>query len=131
MGLRLVLHIMAGTVDNENARGSTEKLCQTSPLARRLHAAHLNQIEGFPWFAAGVLASIQAGVDVGVVTDHCIVYVAARVLYLVISIVQVNSMISNLRTLAWFPCIVSSAKLLLLAAQARFRRNRNSGLAME
>ena len=132
MGMRLMLQMnfshppltMFGTGDkgflpNVDNRRSVQNLVATSPLAARLNNAHINQMEGFPFFAAGVLACMQAGVATTAVTDLAMLYIVARVAFVFFYIIGVNNFIANFRTISWLVVIVVQAKLFLLAAEAK------------
>jgi|EP01046_Picozoa_sp_COSAG06_P020322 uncharacterized MAPEG superfamily protein len=133
MGLRLLLQInwsegpwtmfspspkTKGFLPNVNNRQAVQNLVATSPLAARLNGAHLNQMEGYTFFAAGVLACMQAGVDAAVVEDCCIFFLACRAAFVAFYIIGVNNLIGNFRTGAWFGIVVIQAKLFFLAAAA-------------
>ena len=131
MGMRLLLQLdfsqnpltMFGTGSGgflpNTAPGKTrQNLEAPNPLAARLSGAHNNQMEGFPFFAAGVLACIQAGVDVSTVTDYCLLFLCARVAFIFFYIINVNNLIGNFRTTAWFVVMMVQAKLFVLAIAA-------------
>lgn len=69
-----------GGYDNHNPRGQQAQL---SGLGARAYAAHMNSIEIFPLFAAGVLMSHTANVFGWWVDLLAILFIASRVLYLV------------------------------------------------
>ena len=105
----LVVSGVQSGVDNETPRS---KRPTDSSLAGRLYAAHLNQVESFPGFAAAVLAAICLGSNAGVAggaTSNVAVlawlHVGFRCVYWVLYVVNVP----NLRTLAYvcsFHCTV-------------------------
>lgn len=121
MGLRLIIQVTSpvDSLDNfDNPRKIAAQLDATNPLSRRLNHAHMNSLEHFPFFAAGVLAAMQVGVNSAIVTDHCIIYLASRAVYCTLYALQVVPIISPLRSGVWFVGTVAVAKLLLLAGQA-------------
>lgn len=133
MGLRLLLQInwsegpwtmfspspkTKGFLPNVNNRRAVEQLAATSPLAARLNNAHLNNMEGYTFFAAGVLACLQAGVDKAAVENCCVFFLTMRAAFIVFYILGVNNLIANFRTATWFGVIIVQAKLFFMAAAA-------------
>jgi uncharacterized MAPEG superfamily protein len=57
-----------GIVNNTTPRKGIKELTENSIAMDRLNGAHLNQMEGFPFLAAGVLSALHAGVDPAVVS---------------------------------------------------------------
>lgn len=66
--------------DNAEPREQQKALGGT---ARRALAAHQNGFETFAPFVAGVLMAQLAGVDAGTITEWCLAFVAARVVFIV------------------------------------------------
>ncbi|MBC9250863.1 hypothetical protein A9179_11300 [Pseudomonas alcaligenes] len=94
----------AGGYDNHNPRAQQARL---TGLGARAHAAHLNSIEIFPLFVAGVLMAHTTQVFGWWVDLLAILFVITRVLYLVLYWRDVPT----LRSLVW---IVGLACCLLL-----------------
>ena len=107
-----------GFLPNVNNRQAVQNLVATNPTAARLNNAHLNQMEGYPFFAAAVLACMQAGVDAEIVENSCVFFLLSRVAFVFFYIIGVNNLIGNLRTASWFGVIVIQAKLFFAAAAA-------------
>ena len=87
-----------------------------SPFASRLQKAHNNCLECYPFFAASVLAAIQAGVPASTVSDYATLAVASRVLYCGFYAFGVNEAIGAMRTFSWVGSLVCAAYLFLAAA---------------
>ncbi len=101
----------AGGYDNKLPR---EQQAHLDDSGKRALAAHENQIESFPLFAAGVLVALAAGVTSPVVDYLAIAYIAARLLYLYAYI----SNLSTFRSLIWGLGYLSSMALLCSPAWA-------------
>ncbi len=69
-----------GGYDNHYPRDQQAAL---SGFGRRAAAAHNNCIEAFPVFATGVLLALWAGADAMLVQNLCVVFICARVAYLI------------------------------------------------
>jgi len=119
-GLGLVLKIGAtgGKVDNKNPRKQTEKLAATHPMFARLCAAEKNMFEGFPFFVAGLLGAVQAGVANDVVCMYATFWLLVRVLYVAFYAFGVHDVIGLLRTTSWIFSLATSTTLMYLAAEA-------------
>jgi uncharacterized MAPEG superfamily protein len=94
-----------GGYDNHNPR---EQQAALTGWGRRALAAHENQIESFPLFAAGVLVAVAAGVGSPLVGYLAVAYIAARLLYLYLYLKDV----STPRSLAWGVGYLASLALL-------------------
>merc|ERR1712194_1005670 len=68
--------------DNVDPRAVTDKLAQDSAYVRHCKAAHDNMLEGFPFFVAGVLGALQAGVDPATVSSYCMFWFIVRSIYI-------------------------------------------------
>ncbi len=82
---------------------------------QRAYGAHLNAIEAFAPFAAGVVLAQLAGVDPARIALLAIAFVALRVLHGLLYLADVPLM----RSLAWlggFGCVVALLALAALAA---------------
>jgi len=107
----VTLHMIQqpGGYDNEQPRRAQAAL---EGIGQRAVDAHLNAFEAFAPFAAGVLASIQRGVDRELVAWLAIAFVAARSIYLA-------SYLANwslVRSIVWVVGLGLSSMLLFLAA---------------
>ena len=78
--------------------------------ACRANAAQHNAFEAFPFFAAAVVLGLFMSMDQSVLDRYCLVFVAARVLYLVTYLANWAS----LRTLCW---VVAYASCLAIYVQ--------------
>ena len=91
--------------DNNNPRAQQDSL---QGWGQRALAAHENQIESFPLFAAGVLVALFMQVSQGLVDQLAMAYVVARIAYLVLYLKD----IATLRSVAWGVGFFSSLALL-------------------
>ena len=94
-----------GGYDNHNPRDQQAAL---EGWGKRALAAHQNQIESFPLFAAGALVSVAMGVTSVTVGYLAMAYVVARLVYFFLYIKD----ISTLRSLVWGVGFASSMALL-------------------
>ena len=93
--------------DNHHPR---EWLARQTGFRARANAAHHNAFEAFPFFAAAVVLGLFMSMDQSVLDRYCLVFVAARVLYLVTYLANWAS----LRTLCW---VVAYASCLAIYVQ--------------
>jgi len=101
----------AGGYDNNNPR---EQQIALEGWGKRALAAHQNQIESFPLFAAGVIIATITGVESNIV-DYCaIAYIVARLAYVYCYLKDV----STLRSIVWSVGLISSFALLCSPAWA-------------
>jgi uncharacterized MAPEG superfamily protein len=96
--------------DNHHPR---EWLARQTGFRARANAAHHNAFEAFPFFAAAVVLGLFMSMDQSVLERYCLVFVAARVLYLVTYLANWAS----LRTLCW---VVAYASCLAIYVQLLF-----------
>ena len=97
--------------DNHNPRAW---MGQLSGRRARADAAQANSFEAFPFFAAGVLVSLHAGVDTDRVDALAIAFVLARAVYIACYV----SDRASARSLAWtvgYVCVMALYVLALLA----------------
>ena len=85
----------SGGYDNANPRAQQANL--TGWGARAL-AAHQNQLESFPYFAAGALVATVMKVDPVIAGWLSLTYIAARLAYMFLYISNIHA----LRSLVWF-----------------------------
>merc|ERR1712039_1002148 len=113
MFARLV--VTPGGYDNVNPRGQVAKMVNTDGAFARLHAAHVNTMESWPFFAAAILAGLHAGVDRTRLRKLATLWLIFRTAYIPMYVVQ-NKKTSGLRSLLflWSSCI--SMNLLREAA---------------
>ena len=69
-------------------------------------------------YAAGILSSLQAGVDPAVVSDYALAYVVARIGYMFFYQISFVNTLGFIRTNFFFLCLGINAKLFLLASAA-------------
>lgn len=93
--------------DNHHPR---EWLARQTGFRARANAAQHNAFEAFPFFAAAVVLGLFMSMDQSVLERYCLVFVAARVLYLVTYLANWAS----LRTLCW---VVAYASCLAIYVQ--------------
>ena len=97
--------------DNHDPRAWMAKL---TGRRARADAAQANSFEAFPFFAAGVLLALHAGVDEARVDALALVFVLARVLYIACYITDR----ARLRSMVWavgYLCVLALHVLALLA----------------
>jgi uncharacterized MAPEG superfamily protein len=96
--------------DNHNPR---EWLANQTGFRARADAAQHNAFEAFPFFAVAVLLGLVLQLDAAVLDRYCLVFVAARVLYLVAYVAD----FAAFRTLCWLlgyaSCIAIYVQLLI------------------
>jgi len=95
----------SGGYNNNNPR---EQQATLDGWGRRALAAHENQIESFPLFAAGVLVATATGIDSGAVRFWAIAYLVARMAYMYCYLKDVPT----LRSVVWGVGFISSLALL-------------------
>jgi uncharacterized MAPEG superfamily protein len=97
--------------DNHNPRAW---MAQLSGRRARADAAQANSFEAFPFFAAGVLAAMHAGVDALKVDALAVTFVLARVVYIACYVTDRASA----RSMAWsvgYLCVLALYVLAILA----------------
>jgi uncharacterized MAPEG superfamily protein len=96
--------------DNNNPR---EWLDKQTGFRARANAAQHNAFEAFPFFAVAVVLGLVLQLDAAVLDRYCLVFVAARVLYLVAYVAN----IAGFRTLCWLlgyaSCVAVYVQLLI------------------
>ena len=96
--------------DNHNPR---EWLANQTGFRARANAAQHNAFEAFPFFAVAVLLGLVLQLGAAVLDRYCLVFVAARVLYLVAYVAD----FAAFRTLCWLlgyaSCIAIYVQLLI------------------
>ena len=96
--------------DNHNPR---EWLSRQTGFRARANAAQHNAFEAFPFFAAAVVLGLVLQLDAAVLDRYCLIFVAARVLYLIAYLAD----IATFRTLCWVlgyaSCIAIYMQLLI------------------
>ena len=91
--------------DNKNPREQQHAL---DGWGRRALAAHQNQIESFPLFAAGVLVATVSGITSSAVTYLAVIFIVARIAYIYCYIKD----IATLRSIIWCVGLFSSLALM-------------------
>jgi uncharacterized MAPEG superfamily protein len=89
-----------------NNRRPRDFQAQLSGMRQRAHWAHLNSLEAFPPFAAGVIIAHQLGAAQGVVDGLALAFIAARLAYGALYIADQQL----LRSLVWtvgMGCVVA------------------------
>jgi uncharacterized MAPEG superfamily protein len=94
--------------DNNNPR---EWLAQQTGFRARGNAAQANSFEAFPFFAAGVIIATLAQVDAARIDLYAMVFVAARVGFIVCYVADKAS----LRSLCWLVGLLSVVGLFAAA----------------
>jgi len=95
--------------DNHNPR---EWLSGQTGFRARANAAQHNAFEAFPFFAVAVVLGLVLQLDTAVLDRYCLIFLAARVLYLLAYITDM----ATFRTLCWLlgyaSCIAIYTQLL-------------------
>lgn len=94
--------------DNNNPR---QWLAQQTGFRARGNAAQANSFEAFPFFAAGVIIATMAQVDAARIDLYALVFVAARVGFIVCYVADKAS----LRSLCWLVGLLSVVGLFAAA----------------
>ena len=94
--------------DNNNPR---EWLAQQTGFRARGNAAQANSFEAFPFFAAGVIIATLAKVDAARIDVYAIVFVAARVGYVICYVADK----ATLRSVFWLLGFLSAVGLFAAA----------------
>jgi len=93
--------------DNHNPR---EWLSRQTGFRARANAAQHNAFEAFPFFAVAVVLGMGLSLDPSVLKRYCLIFVVARVLYLLAYLLDWASV----RTLCW---VVAYASCLAIYVQ--------------
>ncbi len=93
--------------DNHNPR---EWLARQTGFRARANAAQHNAFEAFPFFAAAVALALILGLETPILNRYCVVFVAARLAYLVAYVADW----ALFRTLCW---ILAYASCLAIYVQ--------------
>jgi uncharacterized MAPEG superfamily protein len=94
--------------DNHNPR---QWLAQQTGFRARANAAQANSFESFPFFAAGVIIATFAQVDAARIDLYAMVFVAARIAFIVCYVTDKAS----LRSLFWLLGLLSVVGLFAAA----------------
>ena len=94
---------LPGGYNNHEPR---EQQTRLDGLGRRALAAHLNGLEAIPVFGLGVLAALQRSVDTRWVAALCVLFVAARVLYVLAYLRDRATLRSMMFLLGAMACLV-------------------------
>ncbi|GAA3928511.1 MAPEG family protein [Litoribacillus peritrichatus] len=99
-----------GGYDNKYPRDQQSSL---EGFGKRALGAHINSIEAFPFFAAGLLTALWAEAPIETVNTLCLIYLSARIAHAVCYWKNIDA----LRSLAWLIGIVCVIWLMALAIQ--------------
>jgi uncharacterized MAPEG superfamily protein len=97
---------MPGGLDNNNPRDQQAKL---EGFGKRAQGCHLNMIEAFPLFAAGMLASMVGRVDLNIVVGLGSAFILLRVIYIALYLGDKASA----RSAVWALGLIACTALLL------------------
>ena len=86
-----------------NAR-PRESMAELEGYRARAYAAHANGFEAFPFFAAVILMAAQTGADALLVNRLAVVFIVARVLYVVAYIADRPLLRSIVWAIGFFAC---------------------------
>jgi len=101
----------AGGYDNNTPR---EQQASLKDWGKRALAAHENQIESFPLYAAAILVAVSMNIKSGAVEYLAISYLVARVLYIICYVKDQAS----LRSVVWSIGFISSLAIMCSPAWA-------------
>lgn len=96
-----------GGLDNNNPR---DQQAQLTGWGKRAQGAHMNMIEAFPVFAAGMLASMFGQVKLETIVGLGAAFIALRCIYIALYLGDKASA----RSLVWMAATGMSAALLIL-----------------
>ncbi|WP_163930832.1 MAPEG family protein [Paraferrimonas sp. SM1919] len=85
-----------------------EQQKQLDDYGKRAAAAHYNQLESFPIFAAGALVCTSLGLESYFISALSCTYIISRILYLYLYVKD----LASLRTLVWLCGFTSSLVLI-------------------
>ncbi|GJJ77645.1 hypothetical protein EMPS_10004 [Entomortierella parvispora] len=111
--------------NNVSPRGQLEKVETRMSkaawaMAKRAEGAHINGIETLPIFYGAVLAALQAGVAKDTVNYYSGLFLATRVLYNLVYIINTTQITALARTGIWTASMVACLKLFLAAAATKY-----------
>jgi uncharacterized MAPEG superfamily protein len=95
--------------DNHNPR---EWLARQTGFRARANAAQHNAFEAFPFFAAAVALALILGLETQILNRYCVVFVAARLAYLVAYVADWALFRTLCWTLAYASCLAIYVQLL-------------------
>jgi len=96
---------LTGGYNNELPRDQHAHLDE---YGKRALAAHQNQLESFPLFAAGVLVALFTGTTTAAIDYLAVAYIIARILYLYAYLKN----LASFRSTIWFVGFAASLALL-------------------
>jgi uncharacterized MAPEG superfamily protein len=97
---------LPGGLDNRNPRDQQARL---ESWGKRAQGAHLNMLEAFPVFAAGMLASMFGRVDLNIIVGLGTAFVALRLIYIALYLADK----ATLRSAVWSLGLTVCGALLL------------------
>lgn len=107
--------------DNNNPRSSYSRAASESDvwagIISRTTGAHQNSLENWPFFAAGVLAAIVAGVPRAIVDETACLYVIIRAVYIALYLLG-TTFLSYMRSVVFVAAVHVNLSLLWAAAKA-------------
>lgn len=105
---------MAKAPGGYNNNMPREQAASLEGVGKRALAIHLNQIESFPLFAAGVLVATATSINSNIVDYLALAYVAARIIYIPLYLKDIATM----RSVVWGIGYLSSLALICSPAWA-------------
>ena len=87
-----------------------------SKYLARLSAAHNNQLEGLPWFYGALVFGCLCGVPLRTIDAVALVYVIARIGYIVAYSFGTTPTMAGIRSMLWFSCVAACVVLFSYAA---------------
>ncbi|KAK3808511.1 MAG: hypothetical protein J3Q66DRAFT_354990 [Benniella sp.] len=89
-------------------------------MAKRAEGAHLNGLETLPIYYGAILAALQAGVAKDTVNFYATFFLAARVVFNAVYILNNSQLTALARTTVWAASIGACLKLFLAAAATKY-----------
>lgn len=129
VGSARIQKMMLGIDNNVSPRGDLRKYGpeavrsgkmtqrQLDKLERQ-QAAHENAVEHFPFFAAGMVFAVLAGLDQGMVNKYGLVYTLVRAAYLLAYAQIEEKRASYVRSVLWWAGNVTVIRLFWFAGKA-------------
>lgn len=97
-----------GGYDNRYPRDQQSAL---TGFGKRALSAHLNSIEAFPLFAAGVCIALIGEAQISMTQNLCVIFICARIAYLACYWLDID----KLRSLVWTVGFAASLGLMFIA----------------
>merc|ERR1719223_1342965 len=110
----MIRAIATPNLDNKNPRAQLDGILSkgTNSLVSKAQAAHLNGLESFPPFAAGVLAVVATGADHAQAGNLCSLHLLCRAAFNVLYMGTSGEGAAALRSVMWLLSTTASCQLI-------------------